>query len=232
MIQSYSNKLGGYLEDALANDAKGRKYLSFLSDGAARAQALISDVLTYASLDRDIGENVSIDLNYLLGLIKHDLKAALDESGGEIICSDFPAVLGNEQKLYQLFSNLILNSIKYRKPDSTPVIRVEHRHTDDVRVKAGYLHCCVTDNGIGMQSKYVDRVFDMFKRLHSKRDYPGTGIGLSICKKIVEQQGGDIWIDSKVEVGTAVHFSLKQDADLGLYSNRYKENQANADQAG
>jgi PAS domain S-box-containing protein len=217
MVQSFSAKLQAQLGGKLAGDEKSARYLAFLTDGAERAQSLIADVLLYSSLDRRVDELVPVDLNRLLDTIRIDLQAALKESGGTLVTSDLPLVMGNPGRLYQLLSNLILNSLKYRQTGVPPVVNIEcklpnekFRQSADSGVQKGFYHFCVTDNGIGIPPQHTDRVFAVFQRLHSKRDYPGTGIGLAICKKIVEQQGGTIWLESQPGTGTRVHFTLRQ----------------------
>jgi len=134
-----------------------------------------------------------------------DLQPVIDETGAEVEVGDLPVVRGEKLLLAQLLANLVGNALKFRHPDRAPVVRVDAR-----RVGAFWELVC-QDNGIGIDPAYAERVFVIFQRLHAKEVYEGTGIGLALCKKIVEYHGGDIWIDTSVTEGAAVRWTLPAD---------------------
>jgi two-component system, chemotaxis family, sensor kinase Cph1 len=130
-----------------------------------------------------------------------NLRAAIEETGAAVSWDALPSVLADDTQLTQLFQNLIGNALKFRSA-SVPRIHVF------VSAKEGQWHFMVRDNGIGIEPPYFERIFMVFQRLHNKAEYPGTGIGLAICKKVVERHGGRIWVESRPGEGSAFHFTL------------------------
>ena len=126
----------------------------------------------------------------------------LEERQGEIIFDTLPVLRGNKTQLFQLFQNLINNGMKYQNPDTIPKVRV------NVEDKTTHWQFCVQDNGIGMEERHLGRIFDVFQRLHRKSQFAGTGVGLSICKKVVERHGGKIWVTSQKGTGSTFYFTL------------------------
>jgi light-regulated signal transduction histidine kinase (bacteriophytochrome) len=166
-----------------------------------RMKALIRDLLSYSKeLNSTQLPLTGVDMNSVVQWALNNLKQALEESGAVIEVDELPEVHGNQLTLVQLFQNLIGNAIKYRSPDS-PRITISVTSDKDEHVFS------VSDNGIGMAPPYHQKVFGLFTRLHGDR-YPGTGIGLALCKNIVEKHGGSIWVESELSKGATFKFSL------------------------
>jgi PAS domain S-box-containing protein len=182
-------------------DETARQYMNFALDGATRMKALITDLLTYARVG---GENKGferVDSAAIVAEAFKNLKALVKESGASITVDPLPQIYGSRTELQQLFQNLINNAIKYRS-DLPPAIHVA------VSEEPGWHVFSVTDNGIGIDPKYFDRIFLIFHRLHDRETYPGTGIGLALCKKIVEHHGGKLWVTSQAGRGSTFYFSI------------------------
>ena len=194
-VQMLQNHLQGKLDD------RASEYLGYAVQGSRRMLALINDLLAYSRLGRETSpfETVSCDENVTAAL--QNLRTAIEESGAQVEVSPMPEVYGNAGQITQLFQNLIANAIKFRG-GQPPVIKVSAQKSD------GEWLFSVADNGIGIQPRYLERIFVIFQRLHTAQKYPGTGIGLSICKKIVENHGGRIWVESNVGEGSVFHFTL------------------------
>jgi PAS domain S-box-containing protein len=183
-------------------DAESKQYLDFIRQGGQRMQALIADLLTFSRVTQAEQEPVEeIDCNEVLGEALIALHASVKESGAEIEAADLPKVVANFNQMAQLLQNLIGNAIKY-KSQATPVIQVSA-----LRMPRGW-RFCVSDNGIGFDMSYSERIFEAFKRLHSRDQYSGTGIGLAICKRIVERHGGRIWAESTLGHGARFYFTI------------------------
>ena len=164
-------------------------------------QQLIQDLLAYSRVGTRGKEFAETDCNTVLQEVLRNLQMAIAESNAEIVIESLPILSADQNQLGQLFQNLIANAIKFCKEEYPKVqIRVTQRETD-------YLFE-VTDNGIGIKPQYLERVFEVFKRLHTRREYPGTGIGLAICKKIVMRHNGQIWAESTPGVGTTFYFTI------------------------
>lgn len=202
MVTSFAQKLEMHLEDSLKRDEQGSKYLKFMLEGAARAHDLITDILNYSSIDRDTQKPENVNTMDLIDLIRDNMQLNLQENGGKITHDKLPNVIGNRTQLYQIFQNLINNGIKYQKPGHKP-----HSHIS-AKDKGEYWEFSVKDNGIGIEERHLKKIFDVFGRLHSKSEYSGTGIGLSICKKAVERHGGKIWVESKPDWGSTFYFTI------------------------
>lgn len=182
-------------------DDRAQQYIGFAVDGAQRMQRLINDLLAFSRIGRITAGFKTVDLDRVLPEVTSQLEARAGDQA-EITWTDLPSVEGEEPLLTTLFVNLVGNSLKFRRPDVPPVIRVTaERDGDHWRVN-------VRDNGIGIEREFADKVFVIFQRLHPRDAYEGTGIGLAIVKKIVEYHGGRIWLDLDVEVGTSIWFTL------------------------
>jgi PAS domain S-box-containing protein len=201
MVRSFTEKLENHFSEAIKGDEKGQRYMNYVMDGAERAQELIRDILSYSSLDRDTKRYENVDLNKLVGLIKETMQVSL-KGGGEIIHDELPDVMGNRTQIYQLLQNLISNGLKYQRPDMSPCVNISSIDLGDC------WQITVQDNGIGMEERHLGKIFDVFQRLHRKDEFSGTGIGLAICKKIVERHGGKIWVESKKGEGSTFFFTL------------------------
>ncbi len=200
-VTSYAQLLASKYKGNL--DAKGDKYISYIVEGATRMQQLINDLLEFSRVGTHSKELEPIVCKALLSKVLDNLKVAIAESHALVTYDPMPTVMGDETQLIQLFQNLIGNAIKFRREEPPKVhvsaMQTENEWTFEVR-----------DNGIGMEPEYFDRIFTIFQRLHSRKEYPGTGIGLAVCKKIVERHGGRIWVESTLGVGTIFHFTIPQ----------------------
>ncbi|MFD7027334.1 ATP-binding protein [Streptomyces sp. NPDC059917] len=188
-------------------DERGTQYIGFAVDGAKRMQVLINDLLTYSRVGRVQDGCERVDLDSTLDRALRNLAAAVEEGGAEISRPErLPEVVGDPTLLTMLWQNLVGNAVKFRSPDRPP--RVEVAVVDDPAAEPGFAAFAVTDNGIGVPAEFADKVFVIFQRLHSRDAYGGTGIGLSLCKKIVENAGGRIRIDTTHEAGTRIVLTL------------------------
>ncbi|WP_234314296.1 MULTISPECIES: sensor histidine kinase [unclassified Streptomyces] len=188
-------------------DARGTQYINFAVDGAKRMQVLINDLLTFSRVGRVQDARETVALDGALDRAVRNLAASVEESGAEIIRPEaLPDVVGDPTLLTMLWQNLIGNAVKFRSPDRVP--RVEVAEVDDPAAETGFRAFAVTDNGIGVPAEFAEKVFVIFQRLHARETYGGTGIGLSLCKKIVEHAGGHIRIDTTHTGGTRIVFTL------------------------
>ena len=219
--------LGGFAEilrekyqDKL--DAKAKTLIYRIINGSIRMESLIKDLLAYAKVNSAVNPFKPVSCNAVLEIALSNLGRAIGESAAVVTYDDLPDVVGEETQLIQLFQNLIGNAIKYRK-DLPPRIHVSARSLGDAGVNSrgaitratlrtshsetGWL-ISVSDNGIGIDSTYFERIFEIFYRLHQGDQYPGTGIGLAVCRKIVERHGGRIWVESEPGRGATFFFTL------------------------
>jgi light-regulated signal transduction histidine kinase (bacteriophytochrome) len=201
MVASYTQLLGRRYKGRLDGDADD--FIAFAVDGAARMQQLINDLLAYSRVGRHGGELRATGAEAALAGSVANLRASIEESGAAIHHEPLPAVYADPVQLMQLFQNLLGNAIKFCK-GVRPEIAVGCRECPEEWCFS------VRDNGIGIDPKYADRIFQVFQRLHNKKEYPGTGIGLAICKKIVERHGGRIWLDSQPGHGTTFYFTIRK----------------------
>ncbi|GGL31318.1 sensor histidine kinase [Planomonospora parontospora] len=183
-------------------DDRARQYITFAVDGAKRMQVLINELLTFSRVGRITREPVTFALEETIASALRNLTAAVEESGGEIELGPLPEVTGDRSQFVMLWQNLLGNALKFRHPDRAPVVRVESRRED------GEWLITVTDNGIGIDARFADKIFVIFQRLHNRDAYEGTGIGLAICRKIVEYHRGRIWLDTGYTGGTRFVIAL------------------------
>lgn len=200
MISSYlgliQRRLGGQLEGEI------KEFMDYALEGASRMRALIDGLLEYSRVGRKGEPKDGIDLNILLNDVLADLKAAIEQSGAVVTVEPLPTVRGVESELRRTFQNLIGNALKFHAKDRKPAIHVGAAAKGDV----WEFH--VTDNGIGIEAKNFEQIFQMFKRLHGQSEYPGTGLGLALAKRIVDTHGGRIWIESQPGQGSIFRFTL------------------------
>jgi PAS domain S-box-containing protein len=182
-------------------DDRGREFLDFIQESSARARELIHGLLAYARVGAVEKEHQPVDMEYLLGRALGNIKALIEENRAEVTHDPLPTLRVNDIEIIQLFQNLISNAIKYRGEDP-PKIHVSAKEEGRCWVFS------VKDNGIGIEQEYRDYIFMLFKRLHTRAKYSGTGIGLSVCKKIVKAHGGDIWVESKPGEGATFFFTI------------------------
>jgi PAS domain S-box-containing protein len=182
-------------------DERGERYINYITDGATRMQTLINDLLLYSRVGRVELNKQPTDLNAILSQVQIDLSVAINESNTVITATQLPTVQANPTQMGQLLQNLIANSIKFRG-NANPEIQIS------AQLQQQQWLICVQDNGIGIKSEYSERIFVIFQRLHSRGKYPGTGIGLAVCRKIVERHGGKIWVESEPGKGAIFYFTL------------------------
>jgi PAS domain S-box-containing protein len=183
-------------------DGQALEFLNYIRGGATRMEMLVRDLLSYTQIDkledpvklRDAGECLQIALANLAG--------AIEESGAQVSSESLPSVKIHATHLQQIFQNLIGNAIKYRRPGTAPIVHVS------AQCENGQCRFTVADNGIGIEPKYKELIFGLFKRLHTNDQYAGTGVGLALCKRIVERNHGSIWVESEPEKGSQFHFTL------------------------
>ena len=183
-------------------DAEADEYLGYIRDGASRLQALIRDLLEYSRVGTRGGVPAPVESEEVLREALADLHAAEYESAAQISQDPLPRVCADRTQLRQLLVNLIGNAIKYRRPDLEPRIHVSAQSAE------GFWQFSVRDNGLGIEPQHFDRVFLIFQRLHGRGEYAGTGIGLAICKKIVQRHGGRLWLESTAGEGSTFFFTL------------------------
>jgi light-regulated signal transduction histidine kinase (bacteriophytochrome) len=184
-------------------DERGEQYIAFAVDGAKRMQALINDLLAFSRVGRIERPRELVDLDELVAQAANVLSLAIEETGATVeVRGDLPEVYGERSLLGLVLQNLISNALKFHG-DEPPVVRVSARR-DGERWELS-----VTDNGIGIDAEYADRIFVIFQRLHARDVYEGTGIGLTMCRKIVEYHGGEIWLEpSHNGAGSTFRFTL------------------------
>jgi PAS domain S-box-containing protein len=202
-IASFGSLLQNSLEGKLDDDQK--ENFTFMIEGAARMQTMIDDLLTYSRTTTRAKPFEKVDLNHIITDFKNvELATKLEETSGKIEIPELlPFVFGDPSQVRQVLQNLIANGLKFTREGVSPVItiRTEPAENNMVLIK-------IQDNGIGIDEKYHEQVFTMFKRLHSRAKYEGTGIGLAVCKKIVKRHGGEIGITSKIGEGSTFWFTL------------------------
>ena len=200
MVTSYLQLLEKRNSDKLDQEAKD--FISFAVDGSERMRALIHSLLDYSRINR-FKPFEEISINELLKVVLENLSTSIKENKAIIKISALPIIFGDPVLINQLFQNLIGNAIKFRN-SKDPEIEISYREEN------GYYLFSVKDNGIGIEKENIDKIFVIFKRLHNKEKYPGTGMGLAICKKIVERHGGKIWVESDIGKGSTFYFTIKK----------------------
>jgi light-regulated signal transduction histidine kinase (bacteriophytochrome) len=199
MVTSYLQLLADRYRGKLDKD--GTEFIGFAVDGALRMRNLIRDLLEYSRVGRRSKPFAPVNCAAVLQVVVANLQACIQETGARIEVGELPVVWGDEGELTQLFQNLINNAIKFHG-DAPPTVSVTATAGDGEWVLK------VRDNGIGIDPQYAERIFVIFQRLHSREKYPGTGIGLAICKKIVQRHGGRIWLESQPNQGSTFFFTL------------------------
>jgi signal transduction histidine kinase len=203
MIANYTQLLAERYRGKL--DAQADKYIAYAVDGAVRMQALIQDLLKFSRVGRAEIEPRSTDCRTVMELALKNLQAAIEESGAVVNWNGLPTVMADLPQLTQVFQNLIANAIKFHGTEA-PVIQIDAEKKDHEWVLT------VSDNGIGIPAENWQDIFVIFRRLHTRQEYEGNGIGLSICKKIIERHGGRIWIEAQAKAGSCFKFTLPMEA--------------------
>ena len=199
MIASYTQLILRRYGDRFDGDA--REFMDFIVDGATRMKQLIEDLLAYSRVGTHGKAFRPTDSGAAVQKALANLRAAIESSNGTVTCDPLPTINADEFQLVQLFQNLIGNALKFKGAE-TPRVHIS------VNEQADTWTFGVKDNGIGIDGEYFDRIFMVFQRLHSRTDYPGTGIGLAICKKVVDRHGGRLWIESGVGSGSTFWFTV------------------------
>jgi signal transduction histidine kinase len=200
MVASYTQLLKQRYEGRL--DADADDFIGYAVEGATRMQSLIEDLLEYSRISTRGKDPEPLDAEGALEDAVRNLKATIEETGAIVTHDPLPTVMVDPTQMTQLLQNLIGNAVKFRREGDTPRVDVSARRDDDE------WRFAVRDNGIGIDPQYFDRVFTVFQRLHARQEYDGSGIGLSICKRIVQRHGGRIWIESQPGTGSTFFFTL------------------------
>jgi signal transduction histidine kinase len=200
MVSSYTQLLERRYKDQLDQDAND--FIAFAVDGATRMQHLIQDLLSYSRVTTRAKEMCDFDAHEALGEAIANLKCAINETSAMVSSDDLPTIHADRSQLTRVFQNLIGNAIKFRQPETSPHIHISARQEDNQWLFS------VQDDGIGIDEQHQDRIFVIFQRLLSKEEYAGTGIGLAICKRIIERHGGKIWVQSVLGEGSIFYFTV------------------------
>ncbi|WP_299674006.1 ATP-binding protein [uncultured Tenacibaculum sp.] len=185
-------------------DEQGKMMLGFIESATGRMRNLVKDLLEYSVLGQN-RELSKVNCNEVINDVRKDLNQIILKNDADIKWKNLPEVTGYKSELRLLFQNLISNAIKFQHPENKPKIRVTSEELEE------YWKFKVSDNGIGIKEKYKEKIFSIFKRIHSKEEYEGTGIGLSHCKKIVEMHDGKLWVDSEEGKGSDFYFTLRKE---------------------
>ena len=198
MVSSFTQLLAQRYKDKLDQDAQ--EFIQYAVDGAVRMQILINDLLDYSRIESRGKKFLKIDMHNVLGQVVNNLSIRIQEQNAMITNDDLPEVVADEGQMMQLLQNLIINSLKFCK--DPPRIHVSAKEEKDQYIFS------VKDNGIGIESQYYNKIFQIFQRLHPRDEYGGTGIGLAICKRIIERHGGKIWVESVSGNGSVFYFTI------------------------
>ncbi len=198
-------------------DDQADRYIKFVVDGAKRMQSLVQDLLIYSRVGTDALKLRPVDMENVLQNVRDNLGLLIQERDATIVSSPLPTLVGDGSKLTQLLMNLIGNAIKFCKPDESPHITINANR------QGAEWHFSVADNGIGFDEQYAERIFTIFQRLHGIGAYPGTGMGLAICKRIIEQHGGRIWATSTPGTGSSFWFTLPANAPVRAEVNEHNQ---------
>jgi PAS domain S-box-containing protein len=212
MIASYTQLLARRYEGKLDNDAL--EFIGYAVEGATRMQVLINDLLSYSRVGTRGKPFGSTDCNEVLARALENLKIAIEDAKATVTSSSLPMVIGDGVQLTQLMQNLVSNAVKFRGAPPKVHLSAELKRAPLLDPETNLPMCewvfSIKDNGIGIEPQYFERIFVIFQRLHTREQYPGTGIGLAICKKIVERHGGRIWVESVPKEGTTFYFTIPQ----------------------
>jgi PAS domain S-box-containing protein len=203
-IQAFGDRLKTTNGDVI-ND-KGKDYLARMLNAANRAQVLINDLLTFSRVTTKAKDFASINLNEILEGVLSDLEMQIERTGATVEFDHLPEIEADPSQMRQLLQNLINNAIKFRKENVAPIVQIHVKLIQ--QDERDFYEIRVSDNGIGLEQKYSDRIFQMFQRLHGRNAYEGTGIGLAICRKIVERHGGMIAVESQIDQGATFILTL------------------------
>jgi len=202
LTEMLAEKLAGKL------DEEDQESMRFILDGSHRAEEMIRRLLEYSVADHKTRVDVTTDLNTVMAAALDDVRPALDESGGKVTSESLPVVQADGDRIRQVFLNLFSNAIKYRSERPLAI------HVSSLKTKDEWI-ISVRDNGIGIDKRYTEKIFGLFERLHSTAEYEGTGIGLAICRTIIQKHRGRLWVESELGKGSTFCFSLPQTKGAG-----------------
>lgn len=200
MVANYTKLLDRRYGSSL--DERAHEYISFAAKGAERMQKLISGLLKYSRVTTRGKEFAPLSMTEAFDHAIGNLQLSIQDSGAQVTRDELPTVMADDVQIAQLFQNLIGNAVKFHRPDVPPRVHVSGRREEDRWLFS------VQDNGIGIAKENIERVFVIFQRLHTEDEFPGTGIGLAICRRIVERHNGDIWIESAEGKGSTFFFTM------------------------
>lgn len=213
-IQSFSDRLKIKAKEQLTQETFD--YVDRIQNSAQRMQILIDDLLTYSRVTTKNSPFSIINLNNIVAQVVSDLEVRIEKSHGKVEWKDLPSLEADPTQMHQLFQNLLSNALKFRKPNVNPLVTVEAKIFENSPLGRSGPACQITirDNGIGFDEKYLDRIFTIFQRLHGRHEYEGTGIGLAVCRKIIDRHGGFITATSVPEQGATfiITLPLKQNS--------------------
>lgn len=210
-IQAFSERLATKFAAELPE--AGRDYIARMQDAARRMQDLINDLLMFSRISMKDQRMVPVDLGKVAAVVVSDLEVRIEESEGKVEVGPLPVVDGDPVHMRQLFQNLIANALKFRRPEVPPVVTISA--SASVLRGRPAIRIVVRDNGIGIEPRYRDRIFGIFERLHGRGKYEGTGVGLAVCRKICEQHGGSISVESAPDEGSAFILEIPLKAEKG-----------------
>ena len=210
MISSYTQLLGRRYGDRF--DENAREFMGYIVEGAGRMKQLIEDLLAYSRVGTKGREFKPFSADSALDKALANLRTTAERAGADVTRERLPVVTGDEGQLAQVFQNLIGNAIKFRGDEAPRIHLFVSRQDPD-------WHFMLRDNGIGIEAQYFERIFMVFQRLHNRTEYPGTGIGLAICKKIVDRHGGRIWVDSHPGAGSTFFFTIPEKDHTDVHKN-------------
>lgn len=215
-IQTFSDRVKTKAKDSLSTETQD--YLDRIQASAKRMQVLINDLLTYSRVTTKANPFSEVYLNEIINQVTSDLELRIEQTGGRVQAEGLPVIDADPTQMHQLFQNLINNALKFHKPGTKPFVTISANIIEDTSVSKIGKTCEITisDNGIGFDQKYSDRIFTIFQRLHGRHEYEGTGIGLAICKKIIDRHGGLITAKSQPDKGATfvVLLPIKQSIEV------------------
>lgn len=207
-VTSFTQLLEMRYKGKLDKDAD--EFIGYIVDGSVRMKQMIQDLLEFSRVTTKGGEFIPINTEELLKQTLSGIKTVIDENNAKITYDHLPKIIGDDKQIQRVFQNLILNAIKFKKPDEHPKIHISAREDKE---NNEYVFS-IADNGIGIEPQYFDRIFDIFQRLHTREEYSGTGIGLSVVKRTIERHGGRIWVESSFGEGSTFYFTIPIEQEI------------------
>jgi len=204
MVSSFTQMLSMKYKDKLDDNA--REYIQFAVEGTERMYAMINDLLAYSRIQTRVNEFKEVDMNHVMEYVKKILSIQIQQSKASVTYSNLPKIFADENQIIQLMQNLVSNAIKFS--NNTPEVHISFKSDTDNNTFS------VADNGIGIEPQYFENIFKIFQRLMPKEEYAGTGIGLAICKVIVERHGGKIWVESEPDKGSTFYFTTPKNSSI------------------